>query len=107
MECLHEDVRDEVEADGLATYADAMAYVRGRTKKLLNKLQASQGMSSAVVSRSVEAVAMKTQPMLESLPVVEEEQRVLWLQGDGITSMPKMPTKEVRIVKKPFKSMDE
>ncbi|MCO5561322.1 hypothetical protein L7F22_014943 [Adiantum nelumboides] len=72
MECLHEDVRDKVEVDGPTTYADAVAYARGRTKKLLKKRQASQGLLCAVGSKSIEAVAVKTQPMLESLPVVQE-----------------------------------
>ncbi|MCO5573714.1 hypothetical protein L7F22_027488 [Adiantum nelumboides] len=81
MDCLHEDVRDKVEVDSPTTYADAVAYARGRTKKLLKKRRVSQ--------------------------VVQEEPRVLWLQRDGAISMPKMPTKEVPIVKEPFESMDE
>ncbi|MCO5602964.1 hypothetical protein L7F22_057105 [Adiantum nelumboides] len=107
MERLHEDAREKVEVDGPTTYADAMAYARGRTKKLLKKRQVSQGMLSAVGSKSVEAVAVKTQPMLEGLPVEQEEPRVLWLQRYGVTSMPRIPTKEVQVMEDPFKSMDE
>ncbi|MCO5609345.1 hypothetical protein L7F22_063571, partial [Adiantum nelumboides] len=108
MECLYEDVCDKVEIDGPTTYADAVAYARGRTKKLSKKRQASQGMLSAVGSKPIEAVAMRTQqPVIESLPVVQEKPRVLWLQRDGVVSMPKMSTKEVEVKEEPFKSMDE
>ncbi|MCO5607075.1 hypothetical protein L7F22_061267 [Adiantum nelumboides] len=37
MEWPHEDVRDKVEVDGPTTYADAVAYARGHTKKLLRR----------------------------------------------------------------------
>ncbi|MCO5575832.1 hypothetical protein L7F22_029637 [Adiantum nelumboides] len=71
MDCLHEDVRDKVEVDAPTTYADAVAYARGRTKKLLKNRHASQGMSSALGSKSIEAVAMRTQlSVIESLPAV-------------------------------------
>ncbi|MCO5600048.1 hypothetical protein L7F22_054156 [Adiantum nelumboides] len=87
---------------------DVVAYAKSRTKKPLKKRQASQGMSNAIVSKSIEAVAVRTQPpVIESLPIVQEEQRVLWLQRDGVTSMSKMSTKEVSIIKEPFESMDK
>ncbi|MCO5562607.1 hypothetical protein L7F22_016235 [Adiantum nelumboides] len=107
MECLHEDVHDKVEVDGPTTYADVVAYARGCTKKLLKKRQASQGMLDAVVSKPIESIVVKTQPMLENFPVIQEEQRVLWLQRDGAFSRPKMPIKEVQFMEEPFKSMDE
>ncbi|MCO5554169.1 hypothetical protein L7F22_007695 [Adiantum nelumboides] len=107
MDCLHEDVQDKVEVDNPTTYAEAVAYARGRTKKLLKKRQASQGMSSAFVSKPVEAVVVKTESVLETLPAIQEEPRVLWLQRDEVISMPKMPTKEVQIVEEPFESMNE
>ncbi|MCO5572415.1 hypothetical protein L7F22_026170, partial [Adiantum nelumboides] len=108
MECLHEDVSNKVEVDGPTTYADVVAYARGRTKKRLKKRQASQGILSTVVSRSIEVVAVRTQPpVIQSLPVVQEEPRVLWLQRDEAISMPKMPTKEVQVMEEPFKSMDK
>ncbi|MCO5566645.1 hypothetical protein L7F22_020322 [Adiantum nelumboides] len=93
---LHEDVCNKVKVDGPIMYANAVAYARVRTKKLLKKQQVIQGMSNAIMSKPVEVVAMKTQPMLESFPVVQQEPRVLWLQRDGAISMPKMPTKEVQ-----------
>ncbi|MCO5557536.1 hypothetical protein L7F22_011102 [Adiantum nelumboides] len=107
MDCMHEDVIDKVKVDDPTTYVDSMAYARGRTKKLLKKRQASQGISNATVSKPIETVAVKTHPMLESLPVVQEEPRVLWLQRDGVISMPKMSIKEVQDMEEPFKSMDE
>ncbi|MCO5597035.1 hypothetical protein L7F22_051108, partial [Adiantum nelumboides] len=64
-------------------------------------------MSSAIGSKLVEAVAVKTQPpQIESLLVEQEQPRVLWLQREGAIFMPNMPTKGVQVMEEPFKSMD-
>ncbi|MCO5597620.1 hypothetical protein L7F22_051701 [Adiantum nelumboides] len=61
MNCLHEDVQGKVEIDGPTRYAEAVAYARGRIRKILKKRQANEGISGAVVSRPVEDLVVKTQ----------------------------------------------
>ncbi|MCO5547700.1 hypothetical protein L7F22_001151 [Adiantum nelumboides] len=91
------NVRDKVKGNGPVTYTKAVNLTRGQTKKILKNRQARQGLSNAMVPRSVDAVEVKPKLVQREVPM-QEEPRVLWLQIDGMVSMLKMPDREAPII---------
>ncbi|MCO5562435.1 hypothetical protein L7F22_016063 [Adiantum nelumboides] len=82
---------EKVELDDPRSYDKAMALAKGRTKKILKKQQARQGLPDEVMSKQIEVVRVEPK-------VVQKASRVLWLQRDGVVPMLRMLERAAPIV---------